>query len=180
MATDSRLLAWESSWTEEPGGLLSVGSQRIRHDLVTEQAHKESEMLSAWLGSIYLGKYVGDWLWPLAFSCCDLPFFILWEINLWLRFISLKEAGVDEILLIYCIERTSSQREKMKDWNDKVALLACCWSNWSGLRCAVLLMARNKICTNLSRSSFWRKELQNIFPLYLCVEEISQFFFWQW
>ena len=24
-------------WTEEPGGLQSMGSQRIRHDLVTEQ-----------------------------------------------------------------------------------------------------------------------------------------------
>lgn len=68
----------------------------------------------------------------------DLPFSILWEINLWLRFISLKEAGVDEILLIYCIEHISSQREKMKNWNDKVALVACCWGNWSGLCCAVL------------------------------------------
>ena len=180
MAIHSSLLAWEISWTEEPGGLLSIRSQRIGHNLLTERAHTESEALMAWLESIYLGKYGGDWLWPLAFSCCNLPFFILCEMNLWLRFISLKEAGVDEILLIYCIARTSSQREKMKDWNDKVALLACCWSNWSGLRCAVLLMARNKICTNLSRSSFWRKELQNIFPLYLCVEEISQFFFWQW
>lgn len=76
-----------------------------------------------------------------------ISFFLLWssfffpllcEINLWLRFISLKEAGVDEILLIYCVEHTSSQREKMKNWNDRVALLACCWGNWSGLCCAVL------------------------------------------
>ena len=27
----------EISWTEEPGGLQSMGSQRIRHDLVTKQ-----------------------------------------------------------------------------------------------------------------------------------------------
>lgn len=92
----------------------------------------------AWLVSIYFRTCSGDWLWPLAFSYCDLPFFILCEINLWLRFISLKEAGVDEILLIYCIEHTSSQREKMRNWNDKVVLLACCWGNWSGLCCAVL------------------------------------------
>ena len=31
--THSSTLAWEISWTEEPGGLPSVGSQRVRHDL---------------------------------------------------------------------------------------------------------------------------------------------------
>ena len=28
MATHSRILAWEIPWTEEPGGLQSMGSQR--------------------------------------------------------------------------------------------------------------------------------------------------------
>ena len=32
MATHSSILVWEMPWTEEPGGLQSVGSQRIRHD----------------------------------------------------------------------------------------------------------------------------------------------------
>ena len=32
MATYSSILAWEIPWTEEPGGLLSIGSQRVRHD----------------------------------------------------------------------------------------------------------------------------------------------------
>ena len=32
MATHSSILAWRISWTEEPGGLQSVGSQRVRHD----------------------------------------------------------------------------------------------------------------------------------------------------
>ena len=32
MATHSRVLAWEIPWTEEPGGLQSMGSQRVRHD----------------------------------------------------------------------------------------------------------------------------------------------------
>ena len=30
--THSRILAWRIPWSEEPGGLLSMGSQRIRHD----------------------------------------------------------------------------------------------------------------------------------------------------
>ena len=32
MATHSSILAWRISWTEEPGRLQSMGSQRVRHD----------------------------------------------------------------------------------------------------------------------------------------------------
>ena len=32
MATHSSLLAWRIPWTEEPGGLQSTGSQRVRRD----------------------------------------------------------------------------------------------------------------------------------------------------
>ena len=32
MTNCSSILAWEIPWTEEPGGLPSVGSQRVRHD----------------------------------------------------------------------------------------------------------------------------------------------------
>ena len=32
MATHSGILAWRVLWTEEPGGLLSMGSHRVRHD----------------------------------------------------------------------------------------------------------------------------------------------------
>ena len=32
MATHSNILAWRITWTEELGGLQSVGSQRVRHD----------------------------------------------------------------------------------------------------------------------------------------------------
>ncbi|RJF70553.1 hypothetical protein D4Z77_08885 [Campylobacter coli] len=32
MATHSSILAWRISWTEEPGRLQSMGSQRIGHD----------------------------------------------------------------------------------------------------------------------------------------------------
>ena len=31
MATHSSILAWRIPWTEEPGGLWSMGSQRVRH-----------------------------------------------------------------------------------------------------------------------------------------------------
>jgi len=32
MATHSNILTWEMPWTEELGGLQSMGSQRVRHD----------------------------------------------------------------------------------------------------------------------------------------------------
>ena len=32
MATHSSILAWRILWTEEPGGLQSLGSQRVGHD----------------------------------------------------------------------------------------------------------------------------------------------------
>ena len=32
MATHSTILVWEVPWTEEPGGLQSMGSHRVRHD----------------------------------------------------------------------------------------------------------------------------------------------------
>ena len=32
MATHSSILAWRILWTEEPGGLLSMGSHRVGHD----------------------------------------------------------------------------------------------------------------------------------------------------
>ena len=32
MATHSSNLAWRIPWTEETGGLLSIGLQRVRHD----------------------------------------------------------------------------------------------------------------------------------------------------
>ena len=32
MATHSSILAWRIPWTEEPGGIQSMGSQRVGHD----------------------------------------------------------------------------------------------------------------------------------------------------
>ena len=36
MATHSSILAWEISWTEEPGRLQSMGSKRAGYGLVTK------------------------------------------------------------------------------------------------------------------------------------------------
>ena len=38
MATHSSILAWRSPWTEEPGGLQSLGSQRVGQDGATKRS----------------------------------------------------------------------------------------------------------------------------------------------
>ena len=42
MENHSSILAWKIPWTEEPGGLQSMGSQRVGHDLVIEHACRKS------------------------------------------------------------------------------------------------------------------------------------------
>ena len=45
MATHSSILAWEIPRTEEPGGLQSIGSQRVRQDLVAKQQQQTTTKL---------------------------------------------------------------------------------------------------------------------------------------
>ena len=42
MASHSSILAWKIQWTEEPGGLQSMGSQRVEHNLATELPQQPS------------------------------------------------------------------------------------------------------------------------------------------
>ena len=60
MATHSSTLAWKIPWTEEPGGLQSMGSQRVRHDWAT--------LLS--LFPFMIGEGNGN---PLQCSCLENP-----------------------------------------------------------------------------------------------------------
>ena len=43
IATPSSVLAWEIPWTEEPDRLQSMGSQGVRHNLVTQQQQQDIE-----------------------------------------------------------------------------------------------------------------------------------------
>ena len=41
------ILAWEIPWTEEPAGLQSTGSQRVRHSLAAkQQQHIQTQCLA--------------------------------------------------------------------------------------------------------------------------------------
>ena len=41
MATQSSILAWRTPWTEEPGGLQSMESKNVRHNLAAEQQQSQ-------------------------------------------------------------------------------------------------------------------------------------------
>ena len=43
IATHSSIFSWKIQWTEEPGDLQSMGSQRAGHYWVTEHAHRYSK-----------------------------------------------------------------------------------------------------------------------------------------
>ena len=55
MAPHSSTLAWKIPWTEEPGGLPSIGSHRVGHD---------------WSDLAWIGKVNGN---PLQCSCLENP-----------------------------------------------------------------------------------------------------------
>ena len=46
MATHSSILAWRTPWTAEPGGLMSMGSHRVRHNWSNIAAAAKQESLS--------------------------------------------------------------------------------------------------------------------------------------
>ena len=56
MATYSSILAWEILWTEEPGGLQSMGSQRVGNDWVTKRTYMHITLLQS-----ALTCYEGFW-----------------------------------------------------------------------------------------------------------------------
>ena len=48
MATHSSILAWRILWTEEPGGLQSMESERVGHDLATRHQKQSTLQNSQW------------------------------------------------------------------------------------------------------------------------------------
>ena len=55
MATHSSILAEKIPWTEKPGGLQSMGSQRVEHDRATEShthTHTHTQKLAPGHGAL--------------------------------------------------------------------------------------------------------------------------------
>ena len=70
MATHSSIFAWGIPWTEEPGGLQSIGSRRVRHDWAT------------YLNSmIYFLPVPVMWVVHIEFEV--LPFLLFGDLTFW-------------------------------------------------------------------------------------------------
>ena len=91
MATHSSTLAWKIPWTEEPGGLLSMGSQRVRHDW----AHVEGEETISVQCSV---MSVSQTAWTAA---CQAFLFIT---NSWsfIKFMSIESVMPSNHLILCC------------------------------------------------------------------------------
>ena len=93
MATHSSILAWEITWTEEPGGLRSMGLQRVGQDLATKQ--QQSLFTADFLGRtqnienfdahlslcIFLTKalFLFFFFFPVLVHCCISPWLFRWR-----------------------------------------------------------------------------------------------------
>ena len=55
ITTHTSILAWEIPWTEEPGGLPSMGPLRVRHNLATECAWPRTRTYSGSCRSLFKG-----------------------------------------------------------------------------------------------------------------------------
>ena len=68
IATHSSILVWRTPWTEEPGGLPSRGSQRVRHDQVTDTC-TIADTVSIYLKLVLVGLFPQDSKHVALLSC---------------------------------------------------------------------------------------------------------------
>ena len=72
LATHSSILAWRIPWTEEPGGLQSMGSQRVKHDCATNtyihnlRSWQRTNWVHRWTQEGLVMNCLGSKYWPRA------------------------------------------------------------------------------------------------------------------
>ena len=59
VAIHSSILAWRIPWTEEPGGLQSIGSQRVRHDWSNLAHIRTQTLISIHIGNSLVVRWLG-------------------------------------------------------------------------------------------------------------------------
>ena len=112
MATHSSILAWRIPWTEEPGGLQYMGSQRVGCDWVHTHTHthtqdfesgSEEDVVFLWLNFPSKCGWVGNWFFWYSISRRLLTNIYLaasglscstWDLGCITRALSLRRAGL--------------------------------------------------------------------------------------
>ena len=72
IASHSSILAWKISWTEEPGGLQSMGSQRVGHNWATN-TYSFTRICAIFVNKSYFYQHFNNHQ--------DLLLFCLWVVN---------------------------------------------------------------------------------------------------
>ena len=70
MATHSSVLAWGITWTEEPGRLWSMGSQKVRH---TDWLSVHSQLFVGALRQSFLVEEEASVLWLISRAPREVP-----------------------------------------------------------------------------------------------------------
>ena len=80
MATHSTILVWKIPWTEEPGGLQSMGSKEVEHDWASEHrmSHKGGLMSIWWLLTLRVSMTQETWFSVQSISLIYFSFLILY------------------------------------------------------------------------------------------------------
>ena len=150
MATHSSTLAWRIQWMEEPGGLHSMGSLRVRHHCTTSlhfslscagegngnplqySCLENPRDGGTWWAAVYGVAQSRTWLSRLSSSssqtlCYLLPLFLQF-IHTFMKIVFLKQRFLHTLCVWYlplpfCIASMSSRAEKyMWEWNMLLAL----------------------------------------------------------
>ena len=80
MAAHCSILAWETPWTEEPGGLQFMESQRVVHNWMTEAHNK---VINIYLNMINMFKCVYYNQYKNAFLFLTHPLYVVRVILFW-------------------------------------------------------------------------------------------------
>ena len=94
IATHSSILVWKMPWTEEPGRLQSMGSQRVGHDWATEHTHSLCHWLAVPLAA------AAQWQVSAGVTKCTTQLLSQWYTHIWRwtsLYISLQEQSLQDL-----------------------------------------------------------------------------------
>ena len=117
MAIHSSILAWKIPRTEEPGGLQSMESQRVRHYWVCKL-----QLYPPWTVKLITFSWLPKWLWLLGLLT---PAFNLSPDCACYTSMSIKHLGIPHYLLSSCFQFScevgvAMKKKKKKALNDKI------------------------------------------------------------
>ena len=128
MAIHSSILAWEIPWTEEPGGLQSMGSQRVRHNRTQHiianidwgLSQAQYSMLSLHYALKSLHNPVRNPVWAVTYtvaclfvvkkisSTWKLTTIKIWKFFTWMLLFNVPDSKIQYLVIVFLLIEESS------------------------------------------------------------------------